>query len=374
MKRCYHPSSWLYVVILAFALSACAVVDQYSGRAIVYNLQAEQAQNQAVLLNIVRASLRRPMQFTTVSTITGTATATANAQYVLPTNVPFRPVTNGASIGTFPALPTWTLGGSMSGGPAFTTPVMDTQEFYQGILKPISGQIYDLYLHSNYPGDLLFNLFVEKVVMRGPECQGPKHLMDCEFKFENHVTSDLEVQLFQALGDYLLSLGLTTAAKATPTVDFKHAHSLNIRYVGAAGQYGDTAQVVGPPGGSAATAGDAPARSYGFCFAPRYEEDATCVEDTLCREKPFDDPKPPRGSLRTLRDTKGSNDIANIMPKEPRCVRPELTRARSQQAQRDAQPQGGVAKVEVLASDDFVTRLQHIAHTFKRDDLYRFHS
>ena len=87
---------------IAVVLGGCAIVDQYSGRAIVYNLQAEQAQDQALLLNIVRAYLRRPMQFTTVSSITGTANASGGAQYTLPTNVPFRPTTNGASIAAFP--------------------------------------------------------------------------------------------------------------------------------------------------------------------------------------------------------------------------------------------------------------------------------
>jgi hypothetical protein len=320
MKRFHHHTSSLCVTVSAFALSACAVVDQYSGRAIVYNMQAEQAQNQAVLLNIVRASLRRPMQFTTVSSIIGTASATGGVQSVLPTNIPFRPVTNGASIATFPALPTWTINGSMSGGPTFTTPVMDTQEFYQGILKPISGQTYDLYIHANYPRDLLFNLFVEKVVMtqrhegqgcptlartkdsgvrdsKSPDtkpdntCDCP-HTNDCEFIFENHVTDDLEHRLFQALGDYLLQLGLTTEISPTRTVKFEHASNLNIRYVGA-GQWNSTAQVVAPPASAPAT-GDAAPRSYGFCFAPREQRYTGCIgQAAVClgKQQQFSEPQ-----------------------------------------------------------------------------------
>src|ERR1700757_3767161 len=60
-------------------LAGCTVVDRFSGRAVEYNLQAEQAQEQALLLNIVRASMRRPMQFTSLQSITGTASASANA-------------------------------------------------------------------------------------------------------------------------------------------------------------------------------------------------------------------------------------------------------------------------------------------------------
>src|SRR5262249_8970124 len=69
---------WLdWRAVVAFAcvpvLFGCAVVDSYSGRAVDYNREAEQATEQALLLNVVRASLRRPMQFTSLQSITGSA-------------------------------------------------------------------------------------------------------------------------------------------------------------------------------------------------------------------------------------------------------------------------------------------------------------
>src|SRR5580698_10300206 len=246
------------VLVLAGAagLMGCAVVDQYSGRAIVYNLEAEQAQEEALLLNIVRAYLHRPMQFTTVSSITGVANVSGGAQYTLPTNVPFRPPVQGATgIAAFPALPTWQLNGSVSGGPAFTIPVLDTQEFYDGILKAIPGQLWDLYLQANYPPDLLFNLFVMKVVMHrntfGKECPQNDHTSQCEFVFYNYVGNDFQIDTFQALGDYLMWLGMATELKKPRTVPFKNPHNVNIRYVGTPGtQDQDTAEVVASPGGS----------------------------------------------------------------------------------------------------------------------------
>ncbi len=287
----------------ALILAGCAVVDQYSDRAVVYNVQAEQAQNEALLLNIVRASMRRPMQFSTVSSITGTAVASAGAGYTLPTNVPFRPATNGATgIATFPPVPTWSFAGSMSGGPAFTIPVLDTQEFYQGILKPIPGQLYDLYLQAGYPPDLLFNLFVKKITMTvendpsdkrapyrmgGPfNCAEDRHQPKCEFTFDNYPSSELAIQLFQAVADYLLALGFTTEAAKPLTVAFANPQSINIRYVGAPVRNKDdnkddnkeSVQVVAPPGGSAASAPEAQPREYGFCFKPRDgANDAGCV-------------------------------------------------------------------------------------------------
>jgi hypothetical protein len=267
--------------IFATVLVGCAIVDQYSGRAIVYNLEAEQAQEQALLLNIVRAYLRRPMQFTTVSTITGVASASAGIQYALPTNVPFRPATQGATgIAAFPPLPTWLFSGSMSGGPAFTVPVLDTQEFYQGILKAIPGQIWDLYIQANYPRDLLFNVFIQKVVMHtGDESC---HTDQCEFVFTNYPGDDIQIDMFQALADYLLELGLTTEQSKPPTVEFVHPTSVNVRYVGNPSPNG-TVQVLGPPGGSAPSEAPPAPRPFKICFAPHTLREAMLVvPNSLC--------------------------------------------------------------------------------------------
>jgi hypothetical protein len=266
------------------ALLGCAIVDQYSGRAIVYNLEAEQAQDQALLLNIVRAYLRRPMQFTTVSTITGIATASAGTQYTLPTNLPFRPPVQGATgIAAFPPLPSWQFSGSMSGGPAFTVPVLDTQEFYQGILKPIPGQIWDLYLQAGYPRALLFNLLVQKVVMRKESCDKTDHSRSCEFVFDNYVGDNIKIDLFQAVADYLIALGLTTQESKPPTVPFTNPKNINVRYVGAprSASKPDDVEVVAPPGGSASSDTQPVSKSYKICFAPQ-DTPELVLQDSLC--------------------------------------------------------------------------------------------
>ncbi|MEA2994292.1 MAG: hypothetical protein QOD40_3212, partial [Alphaproteobacteria bacterium] len=54
----------LWLVVLSGIVAGCGIVDQYGSRALTYNVEAEQAQNQAVLLNIVRSYKRYPMQFT----------------------------------------------------------------------------------------------------------------------------------------------------------------------------------------------------------------------------------------------------------------------------------------------------------------------
>lgn len=355
----------LMMPLICAALLGCTIVDQYSGRAVVYNLEAEQAEDQAILLNIVRAYLRRPMQFTTVSTITGVASASAGTQYTLPTNIPFRPPTQGATgLAAFPPVPTWLFSGSVSGGPAFTVPVLDTQEFYQGILKAIPGQLWDVYIQAGYPRALLFNLFVQKVVMRrdnelcrestakcsamrhffpecatndhtakcgyfrrvayncaatdptdsciaahhlpdcptdghSPQCDAARHLkpecgaadgtprcknyrqtahycppsdhtIRCEFVFQNYVGNNIQIELFQVLADYLISLGITTERPSPDRVPFDEnkTTNVNVRFVGAPGP-NNTAQVLSPPGGSGETEAQSPSRPYKLCFAQR---------------------------------------------------------------------------------------------------------
>jgi hypothetical protein len=150
---------WRAAVVLVCtpALFGCAVVDSYSGRAVDYNREAEQATEQALLLNVIRASLRRPMQFTSIQSITGSANVsgsiagggvgTRQTPYI--SLFPFgaggpaalAQSTNSAisSLSTGNASATAALSGSAT----FTVPVLDTQEFYQGILQPIPLQAFD---------------------------------------------------------------------------------------------------------------------------------------------------------------------------------------------------------------------------------------
>ncbi len=201
--------------IASLLLAGCAIVDKYSDRAVEYNLQAEKTQQQNLLLNIIRASLRRPMQFTGLASITGTASASgsvtggySNAHqtpYTSLFGLPISTPPNNLTAITRTVTSTGSGTASMSGGPTFTVPVLDTQEFYQGILAPVSHQIIDYYVQQGFPPEVLFDLFVSRVdlvVTDGPGCD--------RFTFRNDVRNDVRFGQFQALADYLLSSGFTT--------------------------------------------------------------------------------------------------------------------------------------------------------------------
>ena len=259
------------IAIALLTVAGCAAVDRYSGRAVVYNIEAEQAQEQALLLNIVRASLRRPMQFTTVSSITGSATASSSINYASPLHVPFRsPVTSG-----FPPVPSWGISGAMSGGPTFTVPVLDTAEFYDGILKPLTAQIWDLYLQNTYPRDLMLQLMVQKFVIRRLDGCGPAdHERDCELTLHNYVNEDAEVELFQIFSDYLLALGLAPQLEKKPESPLlPRATNVNLNVRAPAGLLGGSASTTPSAGGG----GGGEAQKASLCFAPRTRDDRRCI-------------------------------------------------------------------------------------------------
>ena len=136
----------------ACGISACAIVDSYGDRAVQYNLEAEQVQDQDILLNVVRASKRRPLEFSGVQTVSGNASATGTVSLSLPI------WQNSARTPT-----TLTPGGTVSGGPTFTVGVLDTQEFYQGMLTPIPMSTIDLFAGRGLSRILLLDLFIRDV-------------------------------------------------------------------------------------------------------------------------------------------------------------------------------------------------------------------
>jgi hypothetical protein len=206
----YYVRRAPFLPAIAFGLTSCAIVDQYSSHAVAYNIEAEQAQEQQLVLNIVRASLRRPMQFTSVTTITGSQTVSATAGLT----APFGPHST-SNTGTF--------GASASGGPIFTVPVLDTQDFYRGMLQGIPPQLIDLLLHAGYSPELIFNLLIEKIEMTrvvekgDKECPRNAHWTECEFYVANDPSSDTQIELFHALIRYLVVLGMTTQPRDDPS-------------------------------------------------------------------------------------------------------------------------------------------------------------
>jgi hypothetical protein len=138
-KICHFRQICLTLSLLA---SAC-VADIFGERAVSYNQEAATNKDKTILTNIIRASLGRPLQFTDLTTVSGTASQSLSLAGVFPFAV-HRPPTVGVS-------DTFSPTASLSGGPTFSVANLSTKEFYSGILNSISTQEVAYYVDEGYP-------------------------------------------------------------------------------------------------------------------------------------------------------------------------------------------------------------------------------
>jgi hypothetical protein len=358
----------ILMLAAALGLAGCAIVDEYSGRAVAYNIEAEQAQDQQLLLNLVRASLRRPMQFTSVSSITGQQSVSGTASVT----VPFSNVMTKSGV----------FGGSVSGGPTFTVPVLDTQEFYRGILQGIPAELIDLLIHSGYSSELVFNLLIEKIEMTkvdDKECPAHTHVTECEFYVLNDVSSDTQIELFHTLVRYLVALGMTTEPRDDPSKPPPANNS-------GADSSGDNSNSKDTSSSSKSSPTPLPV-PYVFCFAPKLNEvEAWIIPTSHCGYYPSDDKKQKSPTAATATLTATGTAPASVTatvtaappppappppsPKEPTCtnkVQPALppTDAALQRAQIKR-----TAELTVCLSPEIVADMACIMGTYDGGGYY----
>lgn len=158
MSRCFLIRTFRYtlLLILSAQISGCAIVDQYGSRATSYNSQATEFKSSVILLNIMRAAYREPLQFTDLSTIVGSASVNTSLQGQLPIRI-------GGPPPTAPQFLNLTPNVQFSGGPTFTTNNLNTQEFYQGIQTSIPAQTVANYLRAGGDPNLILPLVISSI-------------------------------------------------------------------------------------------------------------------------------------------------------------------------------------------------------------------
>lgn len=147
--------------IAAIALGGCATTDDLAHAALNGNLAYEQAANQQLLLNAVRASLGQPMYFTRAGSIKLTAGA---FQPKLTFKLPIPPASA--------ASPTYDMtaeGAAVQ--PSVDVSPLDTQEFMLGITQPMPARTIHYYIEQGWPVSLLLFVFVEAVEVWSDEAQ-----------------------------------------------------------------------------------------------------------------------------------------------------------------------------------------------------------
>ncbi len=147
------------IVLFAVSLCGCAAIDQFSPRAQDYNRETAESKSNQILLNVVRSAYSQPLQFTEVSSVS----ANASVNGTLAATVPF-PLDIAARTGarTISATPS----ASLTGGNTVSVANLNTQEFYQGLQKPLSKAQITYYLFSGFydlDPDALLPLFVSEI-------------------------------------------------------------------------------------------------------------------------------------------------------------------------------------------------------------------
>lgn len=147
------------VLALSLLLSGCdAVVDNIAPRAATYNAETHNAQMTGVLLNVVRASQRHPLEFTAIVNATGGAQANASLGLGVSSvglTVPF----SIDSIRTYSASPNVGYQANQN----FVVQILDSQEFVSGILRPLDMKTIDYYLQQGFPRGVMLYLIIDRI-------------------------------------------------------------------------------------------------------------------------------------------------------------------------------------------------------------------
>ena len=126
-----------------------------------YNLVVEKAQNEMLLLNIVRASKRRPMYFTSFSKLTGSMSYEFQTGGI---SIPFGKIGTGLN-GSYSIAPSVRY----SNNPLFDLAVQDSKEFTNGIMMPVPMSIIEYYYKQGWSPYMLLHLFIERIEIKDEE-------------------------------------------------------------------------------------------------------------------------------------------------------------------------------------------------------------
>jgi uncharacterized membrane protein YgcG len=163
-------------VCLAGALGACGVIDPVDQRYDTVGRSLAKARNEAIFLNLVRASHDYPLSFTTIANVTPTLTNTTS--FGLPAFL-FGPLsalstTSGViqslpqSVGRDVVFGNTTANNSTAVSTNFNVATQETSAFYLGFLKPIDLQTLNYFIRQDYPRELLFWLFADSFQIGPP--------------------------------------------------------------------------------------------------------------------------------------------------------------------------------------------------------------
>jgi hypothetical protein len=145
-------------------LAGCTTIEriqgtEISGTTTQFNNAVEKAQNEMLLLNIVRASNRQPMYFTTLNDIKasmsyGLGTGAITAPFALYNRTPL-----GGQTTYFSVAPTV----SYANTPIYDVVLLNSKEFINGMMTPIPAETFAYYLDQRWPLGMLLYLLADSI-------------------------------------------------------------------------------------------------------------------------------------------------------------------------------------------------------------------
>lgn len=158
MKRAMMFFYACLIVGAAGVLAGCAAIpkERIAGGATAYNLAVEKAQNEMLLLNIIRASKRHPMYFTVLNDVKASMAFTVQGGMYLPIGK-FGSNTSGSGLYTLSPSASYTT------NPLFDVALLNSKEFVRGMLEPVQPQTFDHFWQQGWSREMLLYLFVRRL-------------------------------------------------------------------------------------------------------------------------------------------------------------------------------------------------------------------
>jgi hypothetical protein len=180
------------VFAVALTLGGCATIDHIAPRAAQFNTETSNAKTRSIFANILRAADGQPLQFTDVTTFTGTGDVEGSLSAELPVKVDPSTVER-----------TWkvTPSAKLSAGSQFNVANLNTQEFYYGLQAPVKVEHIANFIAAGYDPSLVLFLMIDEI-----EVTSPRRRM----VIRSDTRSPVNYIAFRQAINFLIEAGLST--------------------------------------------------------------------------------------------------------------------------------------------------------------------
>jgi hypothetical protein len=142
-------------------LGACSAIQPAEKAAIDYNRSFAKARDEVLVLNVLRASERQPLQFSTISGVSGGIKSGASLTLPFTNLIGGAPAAEGGGFALSPSLEV------TNRNPAVSIVPLSSKEFVQGMTRPISIFLIDHLLAQGWPSEVVLSLTIGGVVCPG---------------------------------------------------------------------------------------------------------------------------------------------------------------------------------------------------------------